>query len=387
MNLLQRLKACALVSVLLVSISAQSADPIEQQDIFVSGKGGYHTYRIPSLIPTKKGTLLAFCEGRKNSASDTGDIDILLKRSTDNGVTWSEQKVIWDDGANTCGNPCAVVDQTTGVVWLLLTHNLGEDHESDIKTRKAKGSRTVWVSKSKDDGKTWSAPVEITQSTKNPSWTWYATGPGVGIQMENGPHKGRLVIPCDHFDDSQQPAGGSHIIYSDDHGKTWKIGGVVRPNMNECQIAELSQPEGALLLSMRNHPKGSNRAQSVSVDGGATWTAPQNHPQLIDPTCQASLIRYSWPTKKSPGRLLFSNPAAERRKNMTVRVSYDDGRTWSAGEVLYVKDAAYSCLTALKKNFVGCLYERGEAKANEKITFARIPIALLDASGKSGSVK
>jgi sialidase-1 len=171
---------------------------VEQTDVFVSGHDGYHTYRIPAVIRAKNGTLLAFCEGRKSAGSDSGDIDLLLKRSTDDGRTWSAQQVVWDDAANTCGNPCPVLDETTGTLWLLLTHNLGTDRERDIAARTAKGTRTVWVASSRDHGLKWTKPVDITSATKDPSWTWYATGPGVGIQIKSGPHAGRLVIPCDH---------------------------------------------------------------------------------------------------------------------------------------------------------------------------------------------
>ncbi len=167
---------------------------------------------FPALIVTSNQTLLAFCEGRKNSASDTGDIDLLLKRSTDGGKTWSEPQVVWDDGPNTCGNPCPVVDETTGTIWLLLTHNPGDTGEARIMEGKPGGTRTVWLSRSTDDGKTWTPPVDITASTKDPSWGWYATGPGVGIQIQHGPHRGRLVIPCDHSFQGrrQRPGQASH---------------------------------------------------------------------------------------------------------------------------------------------------------------------------------
>ena len=188
---------------LAVLFSALSAAPaVEQFDVFTSGQDGYHTYRIPAVIRARNGTLLAFCEGRKSGGGDSGDIDLLLKRSTDGGRTWSGAQVVWDDETNTCGNPCPVLDESTGTLWLLLTHNIGTDRERDIAARTAKGTRTVWVANSKDHGASWTKPVEITSATKDPSWTWYATGPGVGIQIKNGPHAGRLVIPCDHnYDD------------------------------------------------------------------------------------------------------------------------------------------------------------------------------------------
>ena len=204
--------ACALVGA--------ETSGLRQTDVFVSGEGAYHTYRIPALIVTTNRTLLAFCEGRKNGRGDGGDIDLLLKRSTNGGVGWSDAQVIWDDGINTCGNPCPVVDEETGTVWLLMTHNLGGDQETQIKRGLVRQSRSVWISHSVDDGRTWSKPEEITKSVKPPSWKWYATGPGVGIQLKHGPHKGRLVIPCDHSEEGMEHA--AHVIYSDDHGETWQ---------------------------------------------------------------------------------------------------------------------------------------------------------------------
>ena len=162
--------AAAAFLILAATVPARTAE-LEQVPVFVSGQDGYHTYRIPSLLITGKGTLLAFCEGRKNSSSDSGDIDLLLKRSTDGGKTWGKTQVVWDDEANTCGNPCPVLDARTGTVWLLLTHNLGSDTEERIVNETSKGTRTVWVTKSDDDGATWARPVEITRDVKKPNWT------------------------------------------------------------------------------------------------------------------------------------------------------------------------------------------------------------------------
>lgn len=131
---------------------------ISEQDLFLGGSGGYHTYRIPSLIVTRKGTLLAFAEGRKAGRGDTGDIDMLMRRSLDGGETWSPQQVLWDDGINVCGNPTALVDETTGFIWLLLTWNRGDEHEGDIILKKSEDTRRVFVMHSEDDGQSWSNP-------------------------------------------------------------------------------------------------------------------------------------------------------------------------------------------------------------------------------------
>jgi sialidase-1 len=354
------------------SLTLAASSAIEQVDVFTSGQDGYHTYRIPAVIRAADGTLLAFCEGRKSAGGDSGNIDLVLKRSRDGGRTWGAQQVVWDDADNTCGNPCPVLDESTGTLWLLLTHNLGTDHEKQIAARTAKGTRTVWVAKSTDHGATWTKPTEITSTTKDPSWTWYATGPGVGIQIKHGPHAGRLVIPCDHnYDDAElkKHVSGSHAIYSDDHGKTWKLGGTIRPIVNECQVVELADGRGTLLMNMRSNSGRNVRAHATSTDGGITWTAPADAQPLIEPVCQGSIIRH-----EAAKLLLFSNPAAKTRTNLTVRASADDAKSWRDVAVLHEGPSAYSCLVALSATEAGCLYERGEKRAYEKITFARFSV-------------
>ncbi|MBM3211284.1 exo-alpha-sialidase, partial [Candidatus Poribacteria bacterium] len=203
-------------------IQKRNENMYKETKIFISDKDGYNTYRIPALIVSKKGTILAFCEGRKNSSSDSGDIDIVLKRSFDNGITWGTMELVADCGIDTIGNPAPVVDRDTGTIWLLLTQNLAAGPESMIIEGKA--PRTVWVTYSQDDGNSWAEPKEITGDVKDPSWTWYATGPCHGIQLNNG----RMVIPCDHVagtNPKYAESAHSHVIYSHDHGKTWEIGG------------------------------------------------------------------------------------------------------------------------------------------------------------------
>lgn len=373
-----------LILAALALLTAPTFGAIEQTDLFVAGHEGYHTYRIPAVIRTKDGALLAFCEGRKTNGSDRGDIDLLVKRSSDGGRTWGPHQVVWDDGDNTCGNPCPVVDETTGTVWLFGTHNLGADHETDIINKRAKGTRTVWLLRSDDHGRTWSRAAAMPH-LKDPSWGWYATGPGVGIQMKHGPHAGRLVIPCDHsYDDPQGKLRdgpyeyGSHVLYSDDHGRTWKLGGVVRPKTNECQVVELAQPAGKLLLNMRSYREQGCRAEAFSSDGGQTWTPPQDQPALIEPKAQASILRHRWPAAGRPGILLFSNPAdRSQRVRMTVRGSEDDGKTWPRELRLHEDFSAYSSLVSLSDAEIGCLYERGQGikrKTYERITFARFNV-------------
>ena len=355
------------------STPPSDSSQLKQTDVFISGQDGSHTYRIPSVVVASDGGLLAFCEARRTTGSDTGDIDLVLKRSADGGATWGEMQVIWDDGPNTCGNPCAVVDQETSTIWLLACHNLVEDHEMKIWEGMSKSTRTIWAIRSDDSGASWSSPVEITSTTKPPNWSWYATGPGSGIQLQYGDHKGRLVIPCDHG-----VAGGwdyhSHVFYSDDHGETWQLGGSVPDNTtSECQVVELA--DGTLLLSIRYHA-WINRAEApyyrtiaFSRDGGETWGDVRKDQALIDPRCQASIFRHT-----SGNAILFSNPANTARDRMTVRASYDEGKTWAASKMLHPGPSAYSCLTVLPDNSIGCFYERGEEEPREKITFARFSL-------------
>jgi sialidase-1 len=357
---------------ILAALAAGPGDDPRHTDVFVSGREGYHTFRIPSALVTPKGTVLAFCEGRKGGRSDAGDIDLLLRRSADGGATWGPLQVVWDDEADTCGNPCPVVDRSTGTIWLLLTHNLGRDAERDIIDGKSRGSRTVWVSRSDDDGATWAKPEEITASVKSPDWTWFATGPGVGIQTKDG----RLVVPCDSVTLGGKKAH-SFVIFSDDHGRSWKVGGTASDRHNECQVAELA--DGTLLLNMRNHSSPQRRrGTALSKDGGLTWSEVRFDEELVEPVCQASLLRHTLQPAHRKNRLLFSNPGDEKaRTRMTVRMSGDEGQTWPVSKVLHEGPAAYSCLAVLPDLSIGCLYERGEKSAYETITFARFSLGWL----------
>ncbi|MCX8157062.1 MAG: glycoside hydrolase [Verrucomicrobiae bacterium] len=352
--------------------------------VFTSGQDGYHTYRIPSLVVAANGDLLAFAEGRRQGASDAGDIDLVLKRSRDGGRTWSTTQVVWDDSTHTCGNPCPVLERQTGRLYLLMTWNRGEDREAQIINQTSKDTRRVFVTHSDDHGLTWAAPREITPQVKPTNWTWFATGPGAGIQLEKGPARGRLVIPCDHIEAGTKQYY-SHIIYSDDRGQNWKLGGrTPQPNVNECEVAELS--DGRLLLNMRNYNRSQPTRQiAFSSDGGLTWTGQQHAPELIEPICQASLRRLSWPQGETPGVLLFSNPAStNRRERLTVRASEDDGRSWPWARVVDDRPAAYSCLAALPDGSGALLYEAGDKNPYQAIFFARFRLGWLKSTANQG---
>jgi sialidase-1 len=344
---------------------------LTQMEIFQAGQGGYHTYRIPAMLTTPKGTLLAFCEGRKNSSSDSGDIDMLLRRSFDGGKTWSDVQKIADMGTDTIGNPTPVFERKTGTIFLLLTRNPSSTTERQITREALRSARTVWITRSRDDGATWTEPLEITSQTKRPDWTWYATGPGNGIQLRSG----RLVIPCDH-NVTGTDVRHSHLIYSDDRGETWKIGAVADEKTNESAIVELK--DGSLLFNMRSYAGKNRRAIQRSKDGGLTLGPLTLDDALIEPVCEASMVSVVPAFKKPDNRVLFANPAATKRMNMTVRLSRDGGQTWPVSRVMHAGPSAYSSLAVLKDGTIGLLYERGDKGSYERITFAHFDLDWLN---------
>jgi sialidase-1 len=225
----------------------------------------------------------------------------------------------------------------------------------------------VFITFSDDDGRTWAKPKEITASTKKPEWTWYATGPGNAIQIRHGKYKGRLVVPCDHnLLVKGKSVKRSHCIFSDDHGKTWKISQPLGDNTNECAVVELA--DGRLLLNMRSYHGKNRRAVSYSKDGGATWSPVTLDDALIEPVCQGNILRYRWPGDGKRGLIIFSNPASKRRERMTIRLSHDEGKTWFLSRLVYAGSSAYSNLVAFPREEIGLLYERDNYR---KITFSR----------------
>ena len=354
----------------------------ERQDLFVSGQGGYVRYRIPALAAMLKGTILAFCEARRFTGRDSDQIDLFLRRSLDGGRTFGEVHVVATQHDWVCGNPAPVVDRDTGTIWLLFCRNYRHGDEAMICEGRA--PRTVWVTHSDDDGATWSQPREITPQVKPGGWSWYATGPGHGIQLSSG----RLVIPCDHIvfrDGNRQDPHHSHVVYSDDHGRTWQVGGIVSPGTNECTAFE--DAAGRLCLNCRNQHRltegGNYRAVAWSQDGGLTFSPVVHDAALLEPVCQASVCRW---VDGRDGRdlVLFSNPASRTRDHLTVRLSVDGGQTWPLGRLLHAGPAAYSDLCVTDKGQILCLYERGHESPYEAISLARFGLEWLsDGSGAS----
>jgi len=290
-------------------------------------------------------------------------------RSSDNGKSWSKLSVVWDDGANTCGNPAPVVDRKTGKIILLSTWNLGTDHENQIIEGKSKDTRRIFFLTSENEGERWSTAKEITSAVKRTDWTWYATGPCNGIQIRSKKHNGRLVIPCDHIEAGSKKYY-SHTIHSDDGGQTWILGGSTPSDqVNECTVAEL--PKGKLMLNMRNYTSVRHRQTSISRDGGETWSPLKGDTALIEPVCQGSLISYSHQGEKP--FLAFSNPASQKsRTNMTGRLSYNNGKSWKVKNTIYKGPSAYSNLVVLPNGNLACFYEAGIKNPYEGIVFQEL---------------
>ena len=348
--------------------ASAAVDLFKDTELWTAGQDGYHTYRIPSLLVTAKGSVLALCEGRKTAGGDHGDLDLLVKRSTDGGRTWSPHAIVYEEGGDakiTIGNPCPVVDRSTGTIWLPFCRD----------------NKQVLITHSDDDGKTWSKPRDLTADVVGKDWVWVATGPGVGIQMHDDPYPGRLVIPCDHrrtlADKSSE--WNSHMMYSDDQGKTWQIGKPIEPGGNECQVVALT--DGALLVNTRMQGGFQGmRGLATSTDGGVTFTPIRHEGQLPCPKCQGGMIRLAATDPNRPGLLLASNPfpqpstdgkPASSRIRLTLRTSADEGRTWTVGRELYGHKAAYSSPAQLPDGTILCLYEGGEKSAYAALRLAR----------------
>lgn len=353
---------------------------------FTSSTGGYHTYRIPALTRTPDGALIAFAEGRKNSGADSGDIDIVCRRSTDGGATWSPQQVVTAHGADTAGNPTVVTDPASGDLVLVSCRNAGDVTETAVL--KGLAVRQVYVQRSTDNGATWTAPVDITTQAKASWMRWYATGPGCGAVVTQGPHAGRLVIPANH---SRAPAAGSsdtgaepkyfggHGLISDDGGHTWQIGftssnptGAI--NENETTVAEL--PDGRLYVNCRNQygTVAGTRADAWSADGGSTLqSAYRVQGTIVTPVVQGSLLQVPG------GPLLYAGPEhPEGRIAMAIRRSDDGGATWRTCRRISGLHAAYSSMAMLDAATVGLLYETGDWTPYGRIELAAVPVSELD---------
>jgi len=349
--------------------------------VFISGNEGHKSYRIPAIISLPNDELLAFAEGRVNSSSDFGDVNIVLKRSSDQGKTWSPLSTIVDYDQLQAGNPAPVVDLLDpnfpkGRIFLF--YNTGNNHEGEV--RKGNGIREVWYKTSVDGGKTWSESDNITSLVHKPNqpklnpaysftedWRHYANTPGHALQLNSEPYKGRIYIAANHSEGSSSKPNEdyfAHGFYTEDHGKTFSLSENVNlPGSNESSAAELS--DGGLMLNARNQ-KGDIRSRIVSIskNGGQTWDSIYFDSQLPDPVCEGTILNIG--KKKGKNVLAFCNAAdTKARNNLTLRISYDEGKTWVLSfpidkntENKKSAFTAYSDIVRLSKNKIGVLYER-----------------------------
>lgn len=331
--------------------------------VFESGAEGSATYRIPAIIKLKSGKLLAFAEARKKNAADFGDINIVLKISRDNGKTWAAIREVVDNQTLQAGNPAPVVDyfdKNFPQGRIFLFYNTGDNTEAQV--RRGNGKREVWYKTSTDDGETWSEPVNISPQVKLTDWRAFANTPGHALQITKGKFKGRIFVPVNYSKGEPQKDFSDYMaaaFYTDDHGKTFKISRDVGiKGSNESTAAEL--PDNGVLLNSRNQ-KGDEKYRifARSQNGGESWETADFDKNLPDPVCQGSLLTIGGRT------IAFSNNADNRnRNNLTLRISFDAGKTWAKSFLVDGVEnpsddfTAYSDIVLLDKNRLGILYEK-----------------------------
>ena len=399
--LLMALAACA---------GAMDGDAfLEKVDVFEAKTGGYALYRIPGIVVTRTGTVLAYCEARRTGSGDWDSIDILLRRSTDGGKSWQQarnianvpgpktrSRVIARKGTATndvtYNNPVAIPDRNGSIHFLFCLEYM-----------------RCFYQRSDDDGSTWSTPVEITgtfdQFRPDYDWKVIATGPGHGIQLKNG----RLVVPV--WLSTATGKGGhrpsvTSTIFSDDGGGTWHRGDIAVPNTeewvnpNETVVVQLA--DGRVMLNVRNESKTNRRLVTTSPDGAKSWSKPRFDDALREPICMASVVRLTEAGNSGRNRIVFSNPdnmsradgkespgVSRDRKDLSIKLTYDEGQTWPVNKVLEPGFSGYSDLAAAKDGSILCFYERGSTDGKsstrtDRLTLARFNLEWLT-DGRDGA--
>jgi sialidase-1 len=362
------------------------ASAITKVELFRAGEAGYRTYRIPALAITRKGTLLAAVAARFDGHGDWSNTDIMFRRSTDGGKTWDAQRTIADDGTNTVDNPTFIIDPQSDTIYLMYQINYAR----------------AYLKRSTDEGVTWSPPQEITAAFEEfrdrdgYNWEVLAMGPGHGIRLSNG----RLLVPVWLSTSHKHRPSISSTVYSDDHGATWHAGEVIAsttestPNPSEHMLIELG--DGRVMANIRTEAKTHRRLVSLSPNGSADWSEPRFDEALYEPICMASLIRTCASVDSTqPCTVLFSNPdssqapgagsttwGAKERRNLTVRLSHDEGQTWPVSQVIEPGPSGYSDMAVAADGTVHVLYENGSVDSRgafipSSITLASFPIGIL----------
>ncbi|HEY2411643.1 MAG TPA: sialidase family protein [Pirellulaceae bacterium] len=393
---LNRTSLFAALFALLAGFSSAAEPLLEKIDLFEAEKDGYALYRIPGIIVTAKGTVLAYCEARLNSGSDWGTIDIMLRRSTDGGKTWQPRAKIANVPGPKEKNPAALVKKVGKTQDVTYNNAVAfADRDGSVHMLFCLEYMRCFYIRSDDDGVTWSEPNEITKTfdAYRPKYDWkvIATGPAHGIQLKNG----RLVVPVWI---STGTGGNAHrpsvtsTIYSDDHGKTWKAGEIAVPDTsewvfpNETVIVELA--DGRVILNVRSESPTHRRLVTISPDGATGWSTPRFDDALLEPICMASIVRVSGAKAGETTRIAFANPhnmerddgkatvgKSRDRKNLSIKLSYDEGQTWPVNKTLEPSWSGYSDLAALPDGTILCFYERGSGDGKSSTKTTRLTVA------------
>ena len=380
--------------------AASAAEPLlERIDLFEANTDGYALYRIPGIVVTKQGTVLAYCEARRTGKSDWDTIDIMLRRSTDGGKTWSPRQKIADVPGPKTKNPVALAQKLANPDDVTYNNPVAfADRGGSVHMLFCLEYARCFSMKSVDDGQSWSPPVEITATFDQfrPEYDWkvLATGPGHGIQLRTG----RLVIPVWL---STGTGGHAHrpsvtaSIFSDDHGQTWHRGDIAVPNTdewifpNETVAVELA--DGRVMFNVRSESLVNRRLVTISPDGATKWSTPRFDDALLEPICMASIVRLSTTSTGDKNRIVFANPhnlaradgkeqagKGRDRKNVSIKLSYDEGQTWPVNKCLEPGYSAYSDLAVLPDGTILCFYERGrrgDAASKKPTSYAGLTVA------------
>ena len=362
-------------------------------------------YRIPAILLAPDSSLIIFAEKRNDGPGDIGNHDIVMKRSRDLGRTWSAEQVIFDDESRVCTDITVGIDRDTKRMWLFFMRD--------------KKQFTCFTSD--DSGATWQGPTSIHAQVTKPEWDtlkgkddveevknpkgrmamwekdWdqrYGCGPGNGIvQLSSGPKKGRLIVSARHREDTGKGRLRSfaHTFYSDDHGASWKLGCNIGMHTSECQLVELA--DGNVMVVSRNEdsvesPDNLRHLIAISHDGGETWGPLRRAEELITPRCHGCVERLSLAGNDDKKRLLFSSPASPHRQeehpygryNLTVRLSYDEGETWTAGRTIWPHPGSYSDMVVLDDKTIAYVYERADKGSThywDEVHFVRFNLEWL----------